>query len=351
MISVCIITKNESENLEKCLQALKKTGLEIVVVDTGSTDNSREIASKYADITDTFEWCDDFAAARNYAADKATHNTILIIDSDEIVTNIDIERLTAVIKVNNNKIGRISIENVYTRQDTEFREKELISRIYDRMKFHYKGRIHEQIVPFDEGMAETYVAPILLNHIGYDGSVDFRKEKTLRNIRLLTRTLEEEGSDPYIFYQIGKSYYMQENYEQAVSYFEQTFTFDLNPKLEYLVDAIESYGYALINSGHADKALQLENLYDDFSWSADYVFMMAFVYMQNEMFDTAVQEFIKATEYSECKVQGVNSYLAYYNAGVICECLGRMAEAIEFYKKAGKYTKAVNRLNGCSNYS
>lgn len=348
MISACIITKNEADNLTKCLTALKRTGVEIVVVDTGSTDSSREVAKEYADITATFEWCDDFAAARNYAADIATNNMILVIDSDEVINNTDINKLQDITNINIGRIGRITIENVYTRQDTEFRERELISRLYDRTKFRYKGRIHEQLVPLDANVVKTYNAPVLVDHIGYDGSKDFRKNKTLRNIRLLKCTLEEEGPDPYIYYQLGKSYYMQENYGQAVEYFEQTFTFDLDPKLEYLVDAVESYGYALVNSGQAAKALQLENLYNDFSWSADYVFMMAFVYMQNEMFNKAIDEFIKASEYKDCKVQGVNSYLAFYNAGVICECTGRTVQAIEFYKKAGNYTKAVSRLNECS---
>lgn len=59
-ISVCIITKNEADKLEKCLLSLKKYNLQIVVVDTGSTDNTSVIIDKYADISGSYKWCDDF---------------------------------------------------------------------------------------------------------------------------------------------------------------------------------------------------------------------------------------------------------------------------------------------------
>ena len=66
-ISVCIITKNEADKLEKCLLSLKKYNLEIVVVDTGSTDNTPAIIDKYADVSGSYKWCDDFSKARNYS--------------------------------------------------------------------------------------------------------------------------------------------------------------------------------------------------------------------------------------------------------------------------------------------
>lgn len=70
--SVCIITKNESEKLERCLNSLIPYDCKIIVVDTGSTDDSAEIAKKYTDFVYFFEWINDFAAARNYSLEKAS---------------------------------------------------------------------------------------------------------------------------------------------------------------------------------------------------------------------------------------------------------------------------------------
>ena len=66
-ISVCSIVRNEEKNIAKMLSSVQKYGFEIIVVDTGSTDRTKEIAAKYTDRIYDFEWVDDFSAARNYA--------------------------------------------------------------------------------------------------------------------------------------------------------------------------------------------------------------------------------------------------------------------------------------------
>ena len=78
-LSICIITKNEEENIERCLQSFQKYDFELVVVDTGSTDQTKNIAYKYTSHVYDFEWCDDFAAAKNYAVSKASEEYVMVI--------------------------------------------------------------------------------------------------------------------------------------------------------------------------------------------------------------------------------------------------------------------------------
>ncbi|PIR23194.1 MAG: hypothetical protein COV44_04335 [Deltaproteobacteria bacterium CG11_big_fil_rev_8_21_14_0_20_45_16] len=85
-LSICLIVRDEESLLEACLSAIPKEVGEIIVVDTGSKDRTREIASRFHPKLYDFEWCDNFAAARNFAASKATRNWILFIDADEIIT-------------------------------------------------------------------------------------------------------------------------------------------------------------------------------------------------------------------------------------------------------------------------
>ncbi|MDE7278039.1 MAG: glycosyltransferase, partial [Lachnospiraceae bacterium] len=92
-ISVCIITKNEAENLDKCLKSLSPYPLEIVVVDTGSSDNSKEIAQKYTNRIFDFEWVNDFSAARNFSISRASHNMILVLDTDEFLVEFDFDQV------------------------------------------------------------------------------------------------------------------------------------------------------------------------------------------------------------------------------------------------------------------
>lgn len=137
---------------------------------------------------------------------------------------------------------------------------------------------------------------------------------------------------------------MEKDYNNACDFFSKGLSFDLEPKLEYVIDMVETYGYAMLNCVKVQEALSYTSIYDVFGNSADFKFLMGLIYMKNAMFDEAVNEFQKAAEYKESRVEGTNSYLAYYNIGVIYECLGNIGKAQEYYKKCNGYSKAVERL-------
>lgn len=392
-ISVCIITKNEAAKLEECLKALKAYNFETVVVDTGSEDDTQSVIKKYADVGGYFEWCDDFAKARNYAASLAGNEWILALDSDEKLQYCDEKKLWEMLAADEMLLGRIELINVINSTDGVTHGTESLCRLYNRKYYEFRGRIHEQIdriqnqpadstknlpsdrtadstekhitdqrvdctnnppsdMPSDQPSthealhpADKYVnLPISVLHTGYMQDGEQRRKKTERNIRLLKRELEERGADPYILYQLGKSYFMRKEYEEACRYFEEGFAFDLDPALVYVQDMVETYGYALINLKRYDEMLFLEQIYDAFAVSADYMFLMGLAYMNNERFEDALREFVKASECKTCKVEGTNSYKALYNAGVICECTGKLKEAAGYYKKCGIYKPAADGL-------
>ncbi len=348
MLSVCIITKNEEQNIERCLKCLQPYDFEVVVVDTGSTDKTKEVVSQYTDCVYDFVWCNDFAAAKNFAISKASNEMVMVIDSDEYLEPLVVEKLYEIVQKHPDAVGRIHRKNVFTRNQQEQEFGEWINRIFSKEKFHYEGRIHEQVVAIDGSDYEMYQTPVTILHSGYDLTEEERKAKTERNITLLLQELKrcEQGKQkPYLLYQLGKSYYMARDYDQACQYFSEGLSFDLEPKLEYVIDMVETYGYALINAGRAQEAMFFENIYEEFGSSADFQFLMGLIYMNNACFDVAVEEFLKATMHSECRSKGVNSYLAYYNVGVIYECLGNMSEAKAYYGKCGDYEPAKNRLN------
>ena len=164
------------------------------------------------------------------------------------------------------------------------------------------------------------------------------------NDSALSLILQKDEYLPYILYQLGKGYYMAMDYPRACDCFSCALSFDLNPKLEYVTDAVETYGYALVNADRADEALMFENIYNEFGNTADFQFLMGIIYMNNERFDDAVSEFLKATKHKECRNVGSNSYLAYYNIGVIYECLGDVDKAISYYRRCGNYKQAKDRL-------
>ncbi len=91
-ISLCMIVKNEEDVLARCLDSVADLVEEIIIVDTGSTDKTKEIAARYTDKIYDFEWIDDFSAARNYAFAKATREYIYTADADEVISEENRER-------------------------------------------------------------------------------------------------------------------------------------------------------------------------------------------------------------------------------------------------------------------
>ena len=260
-------------------------------------------------------------------------------------------------------VGRVFRKNVFERDGIMCENQEWINRIFSRKKFGYVGRVHEQVVSIAGGAYETYCTDIVFIHTGYNLPKKERMEKAERNIALLQKELRwlengkalgnssVEEQTPYILYQLGKSFYMKEEYEEACRYFARGLLYDLEPRLEYVIDMVETYGYALLNSGQAEVALSFENIYGEFGNSADFQFLMGLIYMNNARFQEAVEEFLKAVQHKQCRGKGVNSYAAYYNIGVIYECLEDIEEATRYYGKCKEYEPAKRRLMSMKNIS
>ena len=166
MISVCIITKNEQENIQRCLKSLMQYEMEIIVVDTGSTDNTKDIVQRYTDKVFDFEWCDDFAAAKNFAISKATADYIMVLDSDESIESINEDELKWLISKYPDKVGRIYRRNTFQKTDSQKENREWINRLFNKKSYHYEGRIHEQIVRYDGKQYDTFQAPVTIIQIG-----------------------------------------------------------------------------------------------------------------------------------------------------------------------------------------
>ncbi|ALB44531.1 glycosyltransferase [Clostridium beijerinckii] len=346
MLSLCMIVKNEEQNLKKCLLNVETIVDEIIIVDTGSIDNTKTIALEFTDKVYDFQWCDDFSAARNFSISKATNDWILILDADEFVEGFNKEKILDFIRSADNikNVGRIKLYNVIDDSLGTKRSSERISRLFNKTYFYYEGTIHEQIASIDKKKFKTIPIDITVNHIGYLKEELNRANKLYRNINLLTKAICNNLKDPYLYYQLGKSYYLISNYEKSYQCFKKSLSFQLNYRLEYVEDLIKTYGYALINAGKFKEAMNIEEYGKYYKDNADYDFLMGIIYMNNAKFNSAVESFLKCTKSDKSKIEGVNSYLSYYNIGVIFECLGYRDESITYYRKCKNYELAVIRI-------
>ncbi len=378
-VSVCMIAKNEEQYIGECLKRLAAYDWEIVLVDTGSTDRTVEIARQYTPNIYHFDWCGDFSAARNYSISKASHDTILVVDCDEYLeadetTETTLHSLPNLLKgcqlgtctlknpvLSSSTSGDSMADRIEAPQTTSetlsltvnekaskrtFEEVavEKITRIFLKDHIRYEGKIHEQLTPRQPNLPISFLAvPLTFYHHGYSNK-EIRRTKAKRNIALLIESIAESGPDPYLYFQLGQSYFGLSQYTQALPYFEQALAMDVNEQEDYVQTMIESYGYTLLALKQYQKALGLEGVASVFSRQADFVFLMGLIYMNNGLFDEAVQSFLKATTIAAYSVDGTNSYKAFYNTGVIYECTGDRKTAKKYYLKCGDYEPARQRL-------
>lgn len=345
MISLCMIIKDEEETLEKCLKSVKNLVDEIVIVDTGSKDKSKEIAFKYTDKVYDFKWSNDFSAARNFSISKALNEWILILDADEIISNFNKIELEEFCFDNSQCVGRIKIVNHFKDKFGDKKFTTNVRRFFNKNYFFYSGIIHEQVT---SKLGNEFIVKdldVVINHIGYSEEMLIKKDKVNRNIDILNQAINSNKSDPYLYYQLGKSYFIDKNYINAYENFKVSLKISDNIKNEYMEDLIECYGYSMVNLEKFAEALSLYKYEKYYCNSADYIFLLALVEMNNGNFTKAVELFINCTKCKEGKIDGVNSFLALYNVGVIFECLSLKEEAVFYYEKCGNYEPALERLS------
>jgi len=337
-----MIVKNEEAFLDASLKSIVSVlGFEdIVVVDTGSEDRTKEIALNNGARVFDFKWCDDFSAARNFTAEKAEHDWVLALDADEIITSFDKNELISFIKDKQLSVGAVKIVSLPGKSAAN------ISRFYNRTHYRWEGNIHEQIVPAGNHPKVIIPLHIIADHYGYTPEVKESKGKFERNLRMLEAALSDDPEDPYILAQLGKCYYVNGgDLSEACKYFEQALSKNEDYRLEYVYITVEYYGYSLLNTGQYEKALELIQKYSQYyNNKVEFRFLSAHVFQNNGLFQEAVEYYESCIGIDTFDPEGMTSFLSYYNIGVILECVGMIEDAIAVYKKCGDYEQALQRL-------
>ncbi len=348
-ISICVIAKNEEKHMENFLSAIQKHfegyPYEIILVDTGSSDSTLEIAQKYPVHVFHFTWVNDFSKARNYSISCATNDWILVLDCDEYISRLDYPQLQALIEQSPSSVGKLTIHEHFKMKGLESREVDYIPRLFNRTLFHFESSIHEQVVPLrPEQEYSYYNLPLTVEHYGYDGTEEELAKKSERNRTLLLEALKKEPDNAYLYFQLGREYRSIKEPSKARECFVKAISLNFDYQSEYALALIQQYGLCLLDLKEYKEALNFKNIYNLFSYSAEFVFLMGNIYLANGMLLEALTEFFKATTFETTSAEGINTYLAYYNMGHINELLGETETAIKLFKKCGNFSPALERL-------
>ena len=212
-LSLCMIVKNEEETLARCLESAAAFADEIVIVDTGSTDRTAQIARAYTDLVYSFPWVNDFAAARNFSFSKGTMDYLMWLDADDVVPPTSQEALKALKSSLTPDVSMVMLP-----YHTAFDEAGRPALSYYRERlirngqgFLWEGAVHEAVTPRG-------------NVITKDIPIEHRKVKPGdpdRNLRILTGLIAAGVPlSPRQRYYYSRELYDHERYEEAAGTLE-----------------------------------------------------------------------------------------------------------------------------------
>ena len=204
-LSVCLIVKNEEKFIAQCLKSVRGLAQQIVVVDTGSTDRTIEIAKELGAEIHSFTWCNDFSAARNAALEHVTGEWVLALDADEELSAKDHEKLRRAMNDATTMAWRLPIVDV----GRELDGCSYVPRLFRNAPgLFYIGRVHEQIftsieVRRAEWGLENKIGEAVLIHHGYTQEIVRDRNKIERNLLLLEKAVEELPGEPHLLMNLG----------------------------------------------------------------------------------------------------------------------------------------------------
>ena len=334
-ISLCMIVKNEEDVLARCLDGAKEFADEIIIVDTGSLDKTKEIAKEYTDLIFDFEWIDDFAAARNFAFSKATKDYCMWLDADDVIMPGDRVALLE-LKTELSSDTDIVMMKYNTGFDTDgnvtfsyFRER----LIRNHKGYLWEGIVHEVIAP----AGEIKYSDIAISHSKVHPS------DSERNLRIFENFIKKGGElDLRQQFYYGRELYYAGKYEEAIVIMTQFLDSD-GGWIENKIEACKqlSYCFSAINQERAALLMLLRSLEFD-SPRAELCCEIGKYFFERENYRIAAFWYQTALGRTRNDASGgfvIPDCYDYLPAIQLCVCydrLGNAALAMQFNELAGK---------------
>ncbi|OXM86444.1 glycosyltransferase [Paenibacillus rigui] len=345
LVSVCMIVRNEEAHLQRALDSIPQS-FETVVVDTGSTDKSVEIASNAGACVSHFEWVNDFSAARNASINHANGKYILIMDADEELEEGTEQRVMEYIDRFPDQAGTVTIENFIKGESHLHR---MVRFFPNTKQYTFQGKVHETVYK-DGKVALIQDTCIRVKHYGYEQELYNKGAKTERYLKLYHDHLQQFPDDGYMLYQLGKLHYSNSQLQLALDALERCLHLNEQDHLYYPVMLV-MLGYVLKEMGHSQLAEELlEPFIYRYKEFPDLFFLLGLLAMDTGKVGNIKTYFLEALRIGDTlkytSVKGVGTFKAAYNVGLYYELTGHLTNARLYYQKAASlgYLPAINRL-------
>jgi tetratricopeptide (TPR) repeat protein len=206
-VSVCLIARNEEAALPRCLSSVANLAHEFIVVDTGSTDRTREVAHRLGARVFDFPWCDDFAAARNRCLRHATGAWIFWLDADEYLTHDNRQRLgTLFASLPDDNCAYLMQQHSLAAPGQPHALVHQVRLFRRRPDVRWEFRVHEQVLPaILRAGGQVRATDIVIEHSGYLDAAATRR-KAERNLRLFLLEVADRPDHPFTLFNLGWTY-------------------------------------------------------------------------------------------------------------------------------------------------
>ena len=288
-ISLCMIVRNEENTIARCLDSVKGVPDEIVIVDTGSSDRTKEIVKEYTDKILDFTWIEDFAAARNFAFSKATKDYILWLDADDVLADSDRDKF---LKLKKNLDPLMDVVNMpYLLAFDQFgvvtfslRRNRLVKRSNN---FRWIGAVHEYL----EVYGKVLNSDICVTHKGT------RSDDSDRNLKIYEkRKIKGESFSPRDLYYYANELLDHQLYKQAIESYQEF----LKTGQGWVEDNLSTCGkLADCYQNMGDKDKLLEYILKSFEYAtprAEFCCRLGFYFLNDEHYEQGAFWYKLATQ-------------------------------------------------------
>ncbi len=340
-----MIVKDEEHVLADCLESVKNLVSEMIIVDTGSTDRTVQIAKNYGARVIETDWRNDFSWARNLGVEQATCDWILFLDADESLDPASLDDVRAWANYEEAEAYFFKIYNFFS--DTEASINPTIRMFRNLPAYRFTGSIHEQIsetIQQHKPDARFVMTNVKINHCGYQPSIYSAKNKSQRNISLLLKELERNPNHAFHQYNIGVEYLQTGEIEKSLAAFQKSIEL-VDPLSNYahLLYKFESRCYGALN--RLEEAIESCNRglakypdYTDlFHYKGTYYLAMGKNSEAEESLDRAYSLSEPLKYHTE---SGIGTFTTAYLLGLANEALGDDERALHFYFASYKQNPA-----------
>nr|WP_278247518.1 glycosyltransferase family 2 protein [Ruminiclostridium hungatei] len=333
-----MIVKNEEQVLERCLDSVKDIVDEIIIADTGSTDNTVNIASKYTGHIYDFEWTDSFSDARNFAQSKASGKWILVLDADEYVDGDNLKEVKGQLCETSESIDAFSttIYN-FAGYSGEHIVQHRSLRIYrNDPNIKYVRTIHEQLIREDKEF-KSDKSELIIYHSGYMDNVVKGKNKNSRNVKLIQKQTDVAGQAAFDYFNMGNEFLSAREVEKALEAFQKAYMQKADIRFAWVPLTVVQMVLCLIDLKRYNEALKV--IYDaELIWNnaPEFKCLKANAFLaQNRRYEAKaeLQELIENKENYKHFIRSIDylEFHPYMLLGDIYNKEGNVSQAVENY--------------------